>query len=107
MTESNLTPAPVQLTALQMRQAEVDAYAQNIAMYKAIADALPSEWPAHLIQFRNSTNRHADIALIESLNDVELVSNLWAHDLAKASIRSEMVEKSKSEAILAFLKAQA
>lgn len=95
------------MTALEARRAEVAQYETNIAMYTAIAAGLPSEWPDRLVQYKNSTDKHATIATIENLDDVELVSDLWAYDQAQAFIRSETVEKRKSEAILAFLEAQA
>ena len=90
-----------------MRRAEVAQYAANIAMYTAISAGLPSEWPDRLVQHKNATDRHATIATIENLDDVELVSDLWAYDSAQAAIRSETVEKRKSQAILTFLEAQA
>lgn len=96
MTE--ITPSP-----LESRRAEVAQYQTNIEMYKAIAASLPSEWPERLIQFKNAIDKHAIIATIENLDDVELVSDLWAYDQAQAAIRSETVEKRKSEAILNYL----
>jgi hypothetical protein len=101
--ETENTP---QLTPLEARRLEVAQYQQNIAMYTAIAASLPSEWPEHLIQFKGSSNQHADIATLEDLDDVQLVGDLWAHDQAQAAIRAETIEKRKAEAILAFLEAQ-
>lgn len=77
-----------------------------IATYLSIAEALPSEWPSHLEHLRTRTDTHAAIALVEDLDDVALVSQLWAHDQAQASIRSNMVERAKSQAILDALIAQ-
>lgn len=93
-------------TALQARQQEVAQYEANIVMYKTIAATLPNQWPEHLVQFKGCKDPHAVIATIENLDDVVLVSNLWAHDAAQASIRSEMVELAKSKAILSALEAQ-
>jgi hypothetical protein len=93
-------------TPLELRQAEVAQYQANIAMYQAIAASLPSEWPDHLVQYKGSTNQHADIAKISDLDDVALVGDLWAHDQAQAAIRAETVECRKSQAILAFLESQ-
>jgi len=100
MTESTFDP-------IEARRTEVAAYEANITMYKAMAAALPADWPERLIQFKGATNQHEAIAQIDNLNDVELVSKLWAHDAAEAAIRSEMVELAKSKAILAALEAQA
>lgn len=94
-----------QIDPIAHREAEVAQYEANIALYTAIASALPSEWPSHLLQFKGSTDKHGDIAKVSDLADVELLSDLWAHDDAQAAIRAETVEKRKAEAILAALKA--
>lgn len=94
-------------TPLESRQAEVAEYESNIALYTAIASALPSEWPDRLVHLKGVTDKHAAIADISDLSDVELVSDLWAHDDAQAAIRANYVEKRKAEAILAVLQAQA
>lgn len=92
-------------TPLQYREEEVAQYQKNIDLYTSIANNTPSEWPAHLLQFKGSRNKHADIAAIEDLDDVLLVSDLWAHDDAVAAIRTETVEMRKAQAILDALKA--
>lgn len=94
-------------TPLEIRQAEVDQYTANIAMYQTMLDSLPSEYPAHLAQYKGTKEKHAVIATIEDLDDVDLLSKLWAADDCKAAIRSEMVERAKAQAILDVLKAQA
>lgn len=100
MTESTMTP-------LEARTAEVAQYQANIAMYQTMAAALPSEWPSHLLAYKIRKDKHDAIAEIESLEDVELVSDLWAHDAAQAAIRTETVEMRKSQAILTVLQSQA
>lgn len=92
--------SPEVVDPVTLRQQEVDAYDSAIAMYQAVASTLPSEWPAHLVQFKGRTDTHVAIAEIENLDDVALVSNLWAHDQAQAAIRSNMVERAKAQAIL-------
>lgn len=67
---------------------------------------MPSEWPAHLEEFKNRTDRHAAVAEIEDLDDVALVADLWAHDDAKAAIRANIVERAKAQAILTAMQAQ-
>jgi len=101
MTET--TPIP---TPLETRQAEVNQYTANIAMYKSILTSLPTEYPAHLEQFKGTKDKHNVIATIEDLDDVDLLSKLWAADDCKAAIRSEMVERAKAQAILDVLKTQ-
>lgn len=71
-----------------------------------MASALPSEWPDHLVQYKGRTDRHEAIAEIEDLDDVALVSDLWAHDQAVAAVRAETVEMRKAQAILTALQAQ-
>lgn len=94
-----------QESAIQQRIAEVAQYQQNINLYSAIASALPSEWPDHLRHLKGASNKHAAIADLEDLDDVALVSDLWAHDEAVAAIRTETVEMRKAQAILNALQA--
>lgn len=94
-------------TPLRLRELEVAQYEANIAMYRDMAANLPSVYPAHLLQYKNAVDKHAVIATIENLDDVELLSDLWAYDAAQAAIRTETVEKRKAEAILAVLRNQA
>jgi hypothetical protein len=92
-----------QPTPLELRIAEVAQYEANIAMFKAILATLPTEWPEHLAQYKGATSKHETSALIQNLDDVELVSKLWYADECFAAIRSEMVEMQKAKAILAVL----
>jgi hypothetical protein len=96
MTETTFDP-------IKSRQEEIASYEQNIATYTAIVSATPSEWPAHLIEYKGAKNKHEVIGQIEDLADVELLADLWTHDDAKAAIRTETLEKRKAEAILASL----
>lgn len=97
--ETNLTP-------LQARQAEVAQYEANIALYQTILTTLPTEWPAHLEKYRGSKNEHDDIATVDDLADVELLSKLWYADRVKKSIRTETLECMKAKAILDVLENQ-
>jgi hypothetical protein len=83
-----------------IRQAEIDQYQANINIYTKIAAALPAEWPEHLAHLKGRTDKHSAIAQIEDLDDVLLVSDLWAHDDAVAALRAETVEMRKAQAIL-------
>ena len=103
MSEQPVEPTK---TPLELRQEEVAAYQKNIDLYTAIAANLPSEWPDHLIHYKSRTDRHEAIAEIEDLDEVLLVSDLWAHDQAVAAIRAETVEMRKAMSILAALEAQ-
>jgi len=92
-----------QPTPLEIRIAEVAQYEANIAMYQGILANLPTEYPAHLVQYKNAANKHATAAQIDDLDDMELLSKLWYADECYAAIRSEMVEMQKAKAILAVL----
>jgi hypothetical protein len=94
-----------QMTPLEARIAEVAQYEANIAMYTTILASLPTEYPAHLLQYKGVTDKHAVIGTIEDLADVELLSDLWAADDCRKAIRTETLEKRKAEAILNVLQA--
>jgi hypothetical protein len=93
------------ITPLQARVAEVAQYEANIAMYTTMLASLPTEYPAHLLQYKGATDKHAVIGTIENLDDVELLSDLWAADDCRKAIRTETLEKRKAQAILAVLQA--
>ena len=93
------------MTPLQARVAEVAQYEANIAMYTTMLASLPTEYPAHLLQYKGATDKHAVIGTIESLADVELLSDLWAADDCRKAIRTETLEKRKAQAILTVLQA--
>ena len=97
----------IQITPLEARRAEVAQYDANIAMYQQILATLPTEWPARLEQYKGSKNEHEVAAQVEDLDDVVLLSQLLYADRCKASIRAEMLERTKAAAILAVLEAQA
>jgi hypothetical protein len=95
------------ITPLEARRAEVAQYDANIAMYQSILATLPTEWPARLEQHRGAKNEHEAAAKVDDLDDVVLLSQLLYADRCRASIRSEMLERTKAAAILAVLEAQA
>jgi hypothetical protein len=103
MTDTNID----QLTnAIQAREAEVAQYQQNIVMYQAILGTLPTEWPENLIRYRGVSSQHDAISVIENMEDVELISQLWYADDCNKLIRTETLEMTKSNAILQALRAQ-
>ena len=94
-----------QITPLEARIAEVAQYEANIAIYTTMLAGLPTEYPAHLLQYKGATDKHGVIGSIENLDDVVLLSDLWTADDCRKAIRTETLEKRKSEAILAVLQA--
>lgn len=104
MTETTQAVTPTMI--LEARRAEVAGYEANIVLYQTILLSLPTEWPAHLEQYRGAANQHETIAGVD-IADVELLSKLWYADECHKAIRSETVELTKSKSILAVLEAQA
>jgi hypothetical protein len=96
MTEETMTP-------LQLRIAEVAQYQANIDMYTTMLANLPTVWPAHLEKYKGTRDKHAVIGEIESLDDVALLSDLWAADDCHKAIRTETLEMRKAQAILTVL----
>jgi hypothetical protein len=88
-----------QLTPLQARIAEVEQYEANIALYETILEALPTEWPERLMQYRGAKNQHDTIAGVASA-DVELLSKLWYADECAKAVKTETLELTKSRAVL-------
>lgn len=93
----------IPVSPLEVRINEVNQYQANIEMYKTIAATLPNEWPAHLVQYKDAVDKHAVIGGIEDLDDVILVSDLWAGDDCRKAIRTETLEMRKAKAILTVL----
>ncbi len=93
-------------THLEMRRAEVAQYDANIAMYQSILETLPTEWPDRLVKYRGVQNEHEAAAQVDDLNDVVLLSQLLYADRCRASIRSEMLERTKAASILSVLEAR-
>lgn len=96
MTESTMT-------ALEARIAEVAQYQKNIDIYTSMLADLPTTWPAHLEKYKGTINKHEVIGEVENLDDVTLLSDLWAADDCKKAIRTETLEMRKAQAILAAL----
>jgi hypothetical protein len=96
MTEETMTP-------LQARVVEVTQYQVNIAMYTSMLANLPTVWPTHLEKYKGTTDKHKVIGEIENLDDVTLLSDLWAADDCRKAIRTETLEMRKAQAILTVL----
>lgn len=94
MTEQNLT-------AKQIRQAEVDAYKANIAIYQTILATLDGDWDDDLIHLKGVEAQAAArqcsmerLSRLAALQQFEQFTNL---------LKTEIVECSKAEAILKVL----
>ena len=91
------------ISPLEARTNEVNQYQANINMYKTIEATLPSEWPDRLVQYKDAIDKHTVIGSIADLDDVVLVSDLWAGDDCRKAIRTETLEMRKAQAILTVL----
>lgn len=100
-----MTTEPI-FDPIQLRRDEVAQYDANIAMYKAIFEQLPDEWPATLEQYRNPKNQHKALKNVPD-DKVQQVANLWYADDVKQAIKTETLERTKAAAILAALEANA
>lgn len=90
---------PTPQEVIDARQAEVDQYDANIALYEAIIAGLPSTWPSHLEGFKGRKDHQQ--AITECLpSDVELLSQLLYREQCENAIRTERLERTKSAAIL-------
>jgi hypothetical protein len=94
------------MTPVELRQAEVNQYDQNIALYTTILGTLPTEWPTRLEQFRDRNDHQQAVTECDG-DDVELLAQLLYMEQVKKSIRAEKLERTKAAAILAALTAQA
>lgn len=92
------------LTPVELRQLEVDAYTNNIAVYSAIIVTLDGVWDADLIQYKGVN--HHDAARDCPFNRVERLAELQQFDHFSGLIKTEMIERAKANSILTALKAQ-
>ena len=95
---------PVSQDIIDARQAEVDQYDQNIALYETILAGLPDNWPARLEGFKGRKDHQQAVTECDPA-DVELLAQLLYREQCEASIRTERLERTKAAAILAALKA--
>jgi hypothetical protein len=93
-----------QLTALQVRQMEVDAYSQNVANYTALLATLDGNWDADLIHLKGIEAQEA--ARQCSMDRLERLAVLQQYDQVTNLLKTEIVERAKAQAILEILKTQ-
>ena len=97
-------PTPEQKTHLEIRQEEVDAYTNNINTYQAILLTLDGNWDADLVQFKGLDPHEA--AKSCPMDKIERLAELQHHEQLSNLIKTEIVERSKSQAILTYLLSQ-
>ena len=88
--------------SIEMRENEVYQYQININNFESMIanlSGLPTQWPAHLVQYRGMS-RDEMAARIEDDDELDIASGLAFRDELKARIRSEKMEQRKSKMVL-------
>ena len=88
--------------SIDMRENEVYQYQININNFESMIanmSGLPTQWPAHLVQYRGMSRDQMAVA-IENDDDLEIASGLAFRDELKARIRSEKMEQKKAKLVL-------
>lgn len=94
---------PTQMTALEARQMEVDAYSTNVKNYKALLLTLDGNWDDDLIHLKNMEIQEA--ARQCPMDRLERLAVLQQYDQVTNLLKTETVEHAKAQAILNILKA--
>lgn len=102
-TVENTSTVEKTLTAVELRQLEVDAYTQNIEVYRKILETLDGNWDEDLLPYRHLEGQEAAKAC--PFDRIERLSELKHFDTISTLIKTEYFERSKSQAILTALKA--
>ena len=90
--------------AIVARTHEVYAYDLNIANYQTLLTTLPSEWPEHLVEYRQ-TDPHAAAVMCPN-EHVEELALLQQYDRVNALLSTEILERTKAATLLEVLDAQ-
>jgi len=98
MTTEDTGTTPQPLTAIQLRQMEVDAYTQNIAVYQQILSALDGNWDQDLLPYKHLEGQEAAKAC--PFDRIERLSELQHFEQISKLIKTEIFERFKSQAIL-------
>ena len=90
-----------ELTPYQARSAEVESYSANIDIYTSLLATLDGNWDADLIQYKGMEGHAAVTAC--PLDRVERLAVLIQFEQVSNLIKTEMLERAKSAAILAIM----
>jgi hypothetical protein len=91
----------VQLTPIQSRQMEVDAYSANIDVYKKLLATLDGNWDADLIALKDLETQEA--ARQCPMDRLERLAVLQQFEQVNNLLKTEIVERAKAQAILDIL----
>ena len=94
-------PDAIQLTPVQMRQAEVNSYSANVENYKALLQTLDGNWDDDLIHLKGVESQEA--ARQCSMDRLERLAVLQQFDQVTNLLKTEIVERAKAAAILAVM----
>jgi hypothetical protein len=92
----------VQLTPVEIRQAEVDAYTTNVENYKTLLATLDGDWDADLIHLKDLEPQEA--ARQCAMDRLERLAVLQQFDQVTNLLKTEIVERAKAQAILNIIK---
>ena len=96
--DPNTTAVTFTPTEVEARQAEVDSYTKNIAIYTQILATLNGEWDADLLEYKGIDAHVAAKAC--SLERIARLAELQQYDHISGLLRTEILERTKSQAIL-------
>ena len=88
----------IEPTAIQVRQMEVDSYTTNIDNYTNILSTLNGVWDNDLLHLKNVESQEASRQC--PMDRLERLAELQQYENVSGLIRTEILEKTKSQAIL-------
>jgi hypothetical protein len=97
-TTTETTVEVVQLTPIEGRKAEIDAYAANVANYENILATINGEWDVDLVHLKDIEAQEA--ARQCSMDRLQRLAELQLHDQVKNLLKTEIVERAKAQMIL-------
>lgn len=87
--------------AVVIREMEIFSYNLNVTNYEIVLSTLPEgEWPEELVQYRNSTLDNVPDELDQQVSDYQY------RDRLKSLLKTERLERSKSQKIYEALLSQ-
>jgi hypothetical protein len=92
----------VELTPVQVRQAEVDSYSANVDAYNKLLATLDGNWDADLIHLKDIEAQEA--ARQCPMDRLDRLAVLQQYDQVTNLLKTEIVERAKAQAILNVIK---
>tara|TARA_R110000822_G_scaffold12102_4_gene43778 strand:- start:246 stop:542 length:297 start_codon:yes stop_codon:yes gene_type:complete len=96
------TSTQIQLTPLELREAEISAYSNNVANYQALLATLDGDWDKDLIHLKGVEGQEA--ARQCPMDRLDRLAVLQQYDQVTNLLKTEIVERAKAQAILNILK---